>query len=83
MKQFSLIYNKQIIEKLKIPESRNLENVDRNFFKYLQKRDKLKKEKESNVKYHKKLIIFLILVFLYFLLIIIFINCDFYKIHIS
>ena len=83
VKQFSLIYNKQIIEKLKIPESRNLENVDRNFFKYLQKRDKLKKEKESNVKYHKKLIIFLILVFLYFLFIIIFINCDFCKIHIS
>ena len=78
---YKLIYVKNLIERLKVPESRNLENVDRNFFKFLQKRDK--KKRESNIKYHKKLIIFLVLVLLYFLLVLIFINSDFYRIHIS
>ena len=78
---YKFIYVKNLIERLKVPESRNLENVDRNFFKFLQKRDK--KKRESNIKYHKKLIIFLVLVLLYFLLILIFINSDFYRIHIS
>jgi hypothetical protein len=78
---YKFIYVKNLIERLKVPESRNLENVDRNFFKFLQKRDK--KKRESNIKYHKKLIIFLVLVLLYFLLVLIFINSDFYRIHIS
>ena len=78
---YKFIYVKNLIERLKVPESRNLENVDRNFFKFLQKRDK--KKRESNIKYHKKLIIFLVLVLLYFLLVLIYINSDFYRIHIS
>lgn len=78
---YKCIYVKNLIERLKVPETRNLENVDRNFFKFLQKRDK--KKRESNIKYHKKLIIFLVLALLYFLLVLIYINSDFYRIHIS
>ena len=78
---YKKFYNKQLIERLKVPESRNFENVDRNFFKFLQKRDK--KKRSSNLKYHKKLISFLIITFLYYLFIIIFCDIDFFNVHLS
>ena len=78
---YKKFYNKQLIERLKVPESRNFENVDRNFFKFLQKRDK--KKRSSNLKYHKKLISFLIIAFLYYLFIIIFCDIDFFNVHLS
>jgi hypothetical protein len=78
---YKIIYNKKLIERIKVPESRNLENVDRNFFKFLQKRDK--KKRASCFKYYKTLIGFLIFAFLYFLFVIITVNIDFLNVHIS
>jgi len=78
---YKIIYNKKLIERIKVPESRNLENVDRNFFKFLQKRDK--KKRASCCKYYKTLIGFLIFAFLYFLFVIITVNIDFLNVHIS
>ena len=80
-KNYKIIYNKKLIERIKIPESRNIENVDRNFFKFLQKRDK--KKRASCFKYYKTLIGFLIVAFLYFLFVIIAVNVDFLNVHIS
>ena len=78
---YKIIYNKKLIERIKVPESRNLENVDRNFFKFLQRRDK--KKRASCFKYYKTLIGFLIFAFLYFLFVIITVNIDFLNVHIS
>ena len=80
-KNYKIIYNKKLIERIKVPESRNIENVDRNFFKFLQKRDK--KKRASCFKYYKTLIGFLIVAFLYFLFVIIAVNVDFLNVHIS
>ena len=81
IQNFKLIYNKKLIGRLKVPEMRNLEIVDRNFFKFLQKRDK--KKRASCFGYYKALIGFLIMAFIYFLFIIIAVNVDFLNVHIS
>ena len=74
---YKLIYNKKLIERLRVPESRNIEDVDRNFFKFLLQRDK--KKRLSIFKYHKKLIAFLIIALLYFLVVIVCINIDLFS----
>lgn len=75
-KRFKCVYNKNLIERLKVPESRNLEAVDRNFYKFLMKKKK-KKKKESKLKYHTHLIVFAIVSLLYFMLLLIYVNTDF------
>ena len=75
-KRFKCVYNKSLIERLKVPESRNLEAVDRNFYKFLMKKKK-KKKKESKLKYHTHLIVFSVVAFLYFMLLLIYVNTDF------
>lgn len=78
-KRFKCVFNKNLIERLKVPESRNLEAVDRNFYKFLLKKKK-KKKKESTLKYHTNLIVFMAVLFLYFIFALIFVNTDFLKI---
>lgn len=79
---YNLDYNKVLIERTKVPESRNLEIVDKKkFYSLMRKREKTKRE--SKAKYHKKLIIFLIIVLIYFILFMVFVNNDEFRNHIS
>ena len=78
---FKIIYNKKLIERLKVPESRNIENVNRNFLKQLLSKDK--KKRESCFKYYKTLIGFLIIAFIYFLFVLISVNVVFLDPYIS
>ena len=78
---YSYLYSKILIERLKVPESRNFEADAQNFLKYMKKREK--KKKESNFKYHRLLTIFLILSSLYLAFILIFINYDAFNDYIS
>ena len=78
---YNFLYSKMLIERMKVPESRNMEIRDKNFFKYMYKREK--KKKESIFKYHKKLTIFLIINLIFFGFILLFINYDFFDNYIS
>ena len=76
---YPTIFSKALIQNIRIPESRNLQTLDRNYFRYLQKRER--KKRISYFKYYKIIIIFVSISFIYFLLLIIFMNVDIWELY--
>ena len=66
--------SKKVIDTIKIPESRDYENIDKDFLIFLKKKES--EEDNSLIVKNKKLIIFLFIFFIYYALMIIAINID-------
>ena len=66
--------SKKVLEKIIIPESRDYENIDKDFLNFLKKKES--EEEESLIVKNKKLIIFLCIFFIYYILILITTNFD-------
>ena len=73
-KKYKFYVSKKVLEKTVIPEARDYENIDKDFLKFINKKDD--EEDNSSIVKIKKLILFLIISTLYYLLIIIAINID-------
>ena len=67
--QYKNYISKKVMEKINIPESRDYENIDKDFLVFLNKKES--EEDNSLIVKNKKLIIFLLFFFIYYLLIII------------
>ena len=74
-KKYKFYVSKKVLEKTVIPEARDYENIDKDFLKFINKKDDEEEDNSSIVKI-KKLIFFIIIFTLYYLLIIIAINID-------
>ena len=68
------IYNKALIEKIRVPESRDKQDVDMNFYNYVHKKEM--KKRISYLKYYKLLIILVLISFIYFIIFMTFMNLD-------
>ena len=66
--------SKKVIDTIKIPESRDYENIDKDFLIFLKKKES--EEDNSLIVKNKKLIIFVFIFFIYYALMIIAINID-------
>ena len=71
---YPTIYNKALIEKIKVPESRDKQDVDMNFYNYVHKKEM--KKRISYLKYYKLLIILVLISFIYFIIFMTFMNLD-------
>ena len=72
--KFKNYISKKVMEKIIIPESRDYENIDKDFLVFLNKKES--EEDNSLIVKNKKLIIFLFIFFIYYLLIIITTNFE-------
>ena len=66
--------SKKVIDTIKIPESRDYENIDKDFLIFLKKKEN--EEEESLIVKNKQLIFFLCIFFIYYILILITTNVD-------
>jgi len=66
--------SKKELEKIVIPESRNFENIDKDFLTFLKKKED--EEENSSVVRVKKLVLFLVIFFIYYLLMIVSTNYE-------
>ena len=73
-KNYKYYISKKVLEKIIIPESRDYENIDKDFLNFLKKKES--EEEESLIVKNKKLIIFLCIFFIYYILILITTNLD-------
>ena len=73
-KKYKFYISKKILEKINIPESRDYENIDKDFLIFLTKKEN--EEDNSLIVKNKKLIFFLIIFFIYYLLIIVTVNFE-------
>ena len=72
--KFKNYISKKVMEKIIIPESRDYENIDKDFLVFLNKKES--EEDNSLIVKNKKLIIFVFIFFIYYALMIIAINID-------
>ena len=73
-KKYKFYISKKILEKINIPESRDYENIDKDFLIFLTKKEN--EEDNSLIVKNKKLIFFLIIFFIYYLLMIVTVNFE-------
>ena len=73
-KKYKFYISKKNLEKINIPESRDYENIDKDFLIFLTKKEN--EEDNSLMVKNKKLIFFLIIFFIYYLLIIATVNFE-------
>ena len=66
--------SKKVLEKIVIPESRNFENIDNDFLKFLKKKEN--EEENASIVRVKKLVLFLVIFFIYYLLMIVTTNYE-------
>ena len=73
-KNYKYYISKKVLERIIIPESRDYENIDKDFLIFLKKKES--EEEDSLIVKNKQLIIFLCIFFIYYLLILITTNID-------
>jgi hypothetical protein len=72
--KFKYYISKKVMEKIVIPESRNFENIDKDFLSFLKKKEN--EEENSSIVRVKKLVLFLVIFFIYYLLMIVTTNYE-------
>ena len=72
--KFKYYISKKVLEKIVIPESRDLENIDKDFLAFLKKKEN--EDENSSIVRVKKLVLFLVIFFIYYLLMIITTNYE-------
>ena len=72
--KFKYYISKKVLEKIVIPESRNFENIDNDFLKFLKKKEN--EEENASIVRVKKLVLFLVIFFIYYLLMIVTTNYE-------
>lgn len=72
--KFKYYISKKVMEKIVIPESRNFENIDKDFLIFLKMKEN--EEENSSIVRVKKLVLFLVIFLIYYLLMIITTNFE-------
>ena len=70
--------SKKVLDEIVIPESRNFEDIDKDFLTFLENKEN--EEENSSAIRVKKFVIFLIIFFIYYLLILAVTNCEIFTI---